>query len=378
MRSALARCGSTEACAHLKSGCPSRLPHSGDERRAVITIGIDPHKTSVTAAALDPVGETVGHRRVACTAKTADQLIGWADAWPDRRWAVEGASGLGRGVAQQLIAAGEQVIDVPAKLAARARLLGSGSSRKSDLVDAVSVGSVALYNSKLRTVEREDEAVVLRLLSDRRDDLVSERTRTVNRLHVLLRDLVPGGARRDLSTLQAGRFLSGIRPLTTVDIERKRIARALLEDLRRADRQLRAISTTIETAVAASNSSLTEVFGIGPVLAAKIAGHTGDITRFASKAHFASYSGTAPIEASSGDLRRHRLNRRGNRQLNTALHTAAVCQIRSPGPGQDHYRRKLAELKTTKEAQRSLKRQLSNVVYRHLVDDHRRRQLTFD
>ncbi len=278
MRSALARCGSTEACAHLKSGCPSRLPHSGDERRAVITIGIDPHKTSVTAAALDPVGETVGHRRVACTAKTADQLIGWADAWPDRRWAVEGASGLGRGVAQQLIAAGEQVIDVP----------------------------------------------------------------------------------------------------TTVDIERKRIARALLEDLRRADRQLRAISTTIETAVAASNSSLTEVFGIGPVLAAKIAGHTGDITRFASKAHFASYSGTAPIEASSGDLRRHRLNRRGNRQLNTALHTAAVCQIRSPGPGQDHYRRKLAELKTTKEAQRSLKRQLSNVVYRHLVDDHRRRQLTFD
>ena len=344
----------------------------------MITIGIDPHKTSVTAAALDPVGETVGHRRVACTAKTADQLIGWADAWPDRRWAVEGASGLGRGVAQQLIAAGEQVIDVPAKLAARARLLGSGSSRTSDLVDAVSVGSVALYNSKLRTVEREDEAVVLRLLSDRRDDLVSERTRTVNRLHVLLRDLVPGGARRDLSTLQAGRFLSGIRPLTTVDIERKRIARALLEDLRRADRQLRAISTTIETAVAASNSSLTEVFGIGPVLAAKIAGHTGDITRFASKAHFASYSGTAPIEASSGDLRRHRLNRRGNRQLNTALHTAAVCQIRSPGPGQDHYRRKLAELKTTKEAQRSLKRQLSNVVYRHLVDDHRRRQLTFD
>jgi transposase len=342
----------------------------------VITIGIDPHKTSVTAAALDRDGETVGHRRVACTAKTGDQLITWADAWRDRRWAVEGASGLGHGVAQQLIAAGEQVVDVPAKLAARARLLDSGSSRKSDPVDAVSVASVALHASKLRTVEREDKAIVLRLLSDRRDDLVSERTRTLNRLHVLLRDLGPGGARRDLSSLEASRFLSAIRPLTPADTERKRIARALLEDLRRADRQLKAISTTIQEAVAASNSSLTEVFGIGPVLAAKIAGHAGDITRFASKAHFASYSGTAPIEASSGDLRRHRLNRRGNRQLNTALHTAAICQIRSPGPGQDHYRRKLAELKSPREAQRSLKRQLSNVVYRHLLDDHKRRQPT--
>jgi transposase len=110
------------------------------------------------------------------------------------------------------------------------------------------------------------------------------------------------------------------------------------------------------------------------VLAAKIAGHAGDVTRFASKAHFASYSGTAPIEASIGDVRRHRLNRGGNRQLNTALHTAAVCQMRSASPGQDYYLRKLTESKSTREAQRSLKRQLSNIVYQRLLDDHRRRQ----
>ncbi len=340
----------------------------------MITIGIDPHKTSITAAALDPASELLGQQRLPCAADTAQQLVVWAERWPDRTWAVEGAAGLGHGVAQQLLAAGERVLDVPAKLAARARLLNSGSTRKTDLVDALAVAAVALHNGKLRHVEPEDETVVLRLLSDRRDDLVAERTRTLNRLHVLLRDLAPGGARCNLTTLEASRFLSAIRPLTLADSERKRIARALLDDLRRADRQVKAISKTIEAAVAASNTTLTEVFGIGAVLAAKIAGHAGDISRFPSKAHFASYSGTAPIEASSGDLRRHRLNRGGNRQLNTALHTAAICQIRSAGRGQDHYRRKLAELKSTKEAQRSLKRQLSNVVYRHLLADHHRRR----
>ena len=124
----------------------------------------------------------------------------------------------------------------------------------------------------------------------------------------------------------------------------------------------------------AARSSLPEVLGIGFILAAKIIGHAGDITRFASKAHFASYTGTAPVEASSGDVRRHRLNRAGNRQLNSALHTAAIVQVYRGGSGRDHYERKIAELKTRREAQRSLKRQLSNVVYRHLLEDHARRQ----
>ena len=129
---------------------------------------------------------------------------------------------------------------------------------------------------------------------------------------------------------------------------------------------------TIATEVAGSGSTLPEIHGVGPILAAKIIGHAGLVTRFESKSHFASYTGTAPVEASSGDVRRHRLNRAGNRQLNTALHTAAVVQARDAGPGRKHYERKIAELKTPKEAQRSLKRQLANVVYRHLLDDHQR------
>lgn len=340
----------------------------------MIVIGIDPHKASVTAAALGPTSETLGHRRLATTAKTAAHLISWAATWPERRWAIEGAAGLGHGVAQQLVAAGENVVDVPAKLAARARVLGSGSARKTDVADAVSVASVAIHNPKLSVVTAEDHTVVLRLLSDRRDDVVAQRTRTMNRLQVLLRDLVPGGAPRALSTKAAATFLARVRPLTITDEHRKGIARDLLNDLRRADRELKAMAKTIAAEVAASGTTLPEIQGIGPILAAKIIGHAGDVTRFESKSHFASYTGTAPVEASSGDVRRHRLNRAGNRQLNTALHTAAIVQTRDGGLGREHYDRKIIEMKTPKEAQRSLKRQLANVVYRHLVVDHQRRQ----
>lgn len=339
----------------------------------MITIGIDPHKRSLTATALDPHSRRLGHLRLPTTAQASQELLTWAKRWPQRRWAVEGASGLGRGIAQRLVDAGETVLDVPATLAARARLLGTGSARKTDAVDAASVAAAAIHNSRLRMVTPEDQTVLFRLLSDRRDDLVAERTRTLSRLHVLLADLRPGGAHRDLSAERAAALLRRLRPVTSIDAERKRIARELLADVRRLDRQITAASQAIRKAVRDHATTLTEVFGLGAILAAKILGHAGDITRFPSRDHFASYTGSAPVEASSGDLRRHRLNRGGNRQLNCALHIIAVCQIRDPSPGQAYYRRKLAEAKTPDEARRSLKRHLANVVYQHLVTDHRRR-----
>jgi transposase len=339
----------------------------------VITIGIDPHKRSLTAAGLDSHSRLLSQLRVPTTGQAAQQLLAWAAAWPERRWAVEGATGLGRGIAQLLVAAGEPVLDVPAKLAARARLLGTSSARKTDLADAASVATAAIHHRRLRPVLLEDQTVILRLLSDRRDDLVAERTRTLSRLHVLLADLQPGGANRELSATRAAAVLRQVRPVTVVAVERKRIARELLADVRRLDRQVKTASQTIRTAVREHGTTLTEVFGVGPVLAAKLLGHAGDITRFPDRDHFASYTGTAPVEASSGDVRRHRLNRGGNRQLNTALHLIAVCQIRDPSPGQAYYRRKLAQAKTPEEARRSLKRHLSNVVHAHLVADHRRR-----
>jgi transposase len=337
----------------------------------VVTIGIDPHKRSLTAAALDPHSRLLGRLCVPASSLAATHLLAWAAAWPQRRWAVEGASGLGRGIAQLLVAAEEQVVDVPAKLAARARLLGTSSARKTDVADACSVAAAAIHHRRLRPVALEDQTVVFRLLSDRRDDLVAERTRILSRLHVLLADLYPGGAKRELTAARAATLLRQTHPITAVDVERKRIARELLTDVRRLDRQIKTASQTIRQAVGEQGTTLTQVFGVGPVLAAKLLGHAGDITRFPSRDHFASYTGTAPVEASSGDVRRHRLNRGGNRQLNTALHLIAVCQIRDPSPGQVYYQRKLAEAKTPEEARRSLKRHLANVVHAHLVADHR-------
>jgi len=183
----------------------------------------------------------------------------------------------------------------------------------------------------------------------------------------------PTGAKRELTATRAAALLRQVRPITAVDTQRKQIARQLLADVRRLDHQITAASQAIRQAVGEHGTTLTEVFGVGPVLAAKLLGHAGDITRFPDRDHFASYTGTAPVEASSGDMRRHRLNRGGNRQLNTALHLIAVCQIRDPSPGQTYYRRKLAQSKTPEEARRSLKRHLSNVVHAHLVADHRQR-----
>ncbi|GAA3245369.1 IS110 family transposase [Streptomyces labedae] len=337
----------------------------------VITIGIDPHKSSHTAVAVDAAGLKTGQRRFVANAGTFTQLMRWCEQWPERRFAIEGAGCLGRPLAQQLAAAGEDVVDVPSTLSARARLLATGGDRKTDPADALHVAQVALFRQDLRKVAPEDQSTILRLLTERHDDLVQERTRTTNRLHAVLRDLLPGGAPTGLSADKAAALMKGIRPTTATDNCRRDIARDLLADLRRLDRQVKENEGQMRDALAASQTTLTSLPGLGTVLAARVLGHIGDISRFPSEHHFASYVGAAPLDASSGKNVRHRLNTGGNRALNSALHIIAVCQIRSPSRGQDYYLRKIAEGKTPAEARRALKRRLSNVVYRIMKRDHR-------
>jgi transposase len=148
----------------------------------------------------------------------------------------------------------------------------------------------------------------------------------------------------------------------------------LLGDLRRVDARLKANKAQLRDALAATASTLTQVHGLGVVVAAKLLGHVGDIGRFPSQDHFASYTATAPLDASSGNQQRHRLNPGGNRQLNAALHTIAVCQARDPGPGRRYYLRKLGEGKTPAEARRALKRRLANVISRRILADQHRHQ----
>ena len=341
----------------------------------VITIGIDPHKSSLTAVAVRPDGQTHPSIRLVVDKSTPAAILAWAAQWPERQWAVEGATGLGRSIAQQLVTAGELVLDVPAKLAARARLLGSSSARKTDVADAISVATVALHNRRLNRVQLENHHTIMRLLTERRDDLVAEHTRWINRLHVLLRDLHPGGAEVRLSSTDASALLNKIRPVTAVDYQRKQIARDVVRDLKRHEGSIKELEKQLRAAVTASGTTLTEIQGIGFLTAAKILALTGDIRRFPNQEHYASYAGTAPIDVSSGDQETHRLSRRGNRQLNAAIHVAAVTQARDPGPGRDHYRRKITEHKTVKEARRSLKRRITNAIYRRVLADHERLQL---
>src|SRR5215218_3826516 len=210
-------------------------PCPGHQRSA----GCDHHRDRPPQGLTDrrrrrPSGRPLGHRRLLVNAGTLSQLVAWAAGWPARRFAVEGAYGLGRPIAQQLAAAGEPVLDVPATLAARTRLLGSGGGRKT-AADAASVAQVALHCPTLRAVAAEDQTSILRLLAERRDDLAGERTRILNRLHGLLRDLLPGGAPSNLSADKAAALLRRVRPATATAACRRQLARELLGDLRRVD-----------------------------------------------------------------------------------------------------------------------------------------------
>jgi len=306
---------------------------------------------------------------VRATSKQCEQLLEWAGGFPERRWAIESAGGLGYLLAQQLVAAGENVVNVPPTLSARVRVLGSSRSQKNDPNDALSTAVAALRNRRLHAVVADDHVVVMRMLADRHHDLTRQRTQAVCRLHAMLANLVPGGISGALRTSRAATMLASVRPVDGVVAERKRLARELLADVRRLDANIQATRVRIAEAVELSQTCLTDIFGVGPVVAALILGHTGDVGRFASRHQFASYNGSAPIEASSGPKKRHRLNPRGNRQLNHALHIAAICQIRFDTPGRAYYLRKVEEGKTKKEASRSLKRRVSDAVYRQLLVD---------
>jgi transposase len=335
-------------------------------------IGVDPHKGSHTAVAIGSDESVIASVRIAASRRQVDRLLVFAAPWPERVWAVEGAQGVGRMLAQQLVARGERVVDVPPSLSTRVRVLSGRSGRKTDAHDARAVAVAALRQPNFAVVAAEDSSRGLRLLSDRRAQLTAARTQTVTRLHGLLAELVEGGAPQSLSAEQAATILRRIRPIGEVDVIRRELARDLLDDLRRLDAKLAANATRIAAAVHDSGTTLTEIQGIGPITAARIIGHSGNPARFPTRGHYASYAGTAPIEASSGTVERHRLSRRGNRQLNSALHGVAITQMRHPGPGKDYYERKIAEGKTRGEARRALKRHVSDRVFATLLADAQR------
>jgi transposase len=338
-----------------------------------VVIGMDPHKRSATIEVINEREQVQFQGRFGTDTDGYRQMLAAGRGFPDRVWAVEGCAGIGRHIAQRLVADGEAVLDVPAKLSARVRVFDTGQGRKTDPVDAHSVAVAGLRSPGLRRVAVDDVTVALRLLVDRRDELGRARTEVVSRLHQLLLELVPGGAKKFLTRGQAGHLLrTAPEPVGVVAQTRHQLAAELVEELTAIDAKIKTANKQLRQLVVTTGSTLGELNGIGPSGAARLLGDIGDISRFRTAGHFASWNGTAPIEASSGDQKRHRLSRAGNRRINRVLHIMAIVQLRHDTPGRTYYRRRLAEGKTAMEAMRALKRHLSDVVYRQMVRDAQR------
>jgi transposase len=348
-----------------------------DAARDVVVIGVDPHKRSVTIEARDAREVLRATGSFPTTTAGYRAMLRYCREWPKRVWAVEGAGGVGRPVAARLLADGERVLDVPAKLSARVRVLDAGHGRKTDATDAHAVVMAALRDrNQLRELSIAEDLMVLRLLADRRDELSRSRAQGLNRLHRLMTELVPGGIPVKKSVPQYQTMLARVRPRDVVGRTVRRLAADQLADLVRLDARLKALKAELKQAVLATGSHLMDLHGIGPAGAARILADVGDVRRFPDRNHFASWTGTAPIDASSGQQIRHRLSRAGNRRMNHVLYIAAFVQLRHDTPGRAYYRRKLAAGKTPMEAMRCLKRRLSDAVYRQLVADSQHNDAT--
>ncbi|KGN41893.1 transposase IS110 [Knoellia aerolata DSM 18566] len=332
-------------------------------------IGVDPHKLSATIEVVDEKERRLGQGRFTTDKAGYAAMLKYAKAWPDRVWAVEGANGVGRPLAQRLLASGEQVVDVPAKLAARVRLFDTGHNRKTDAHDAHSIAMVAVRTTGLRVLAMDGELEALRMLVERREALSRRRVQTVDRLQALLAELLPGQAKKDLTTGQAKRMLACVRPRDIAGRTRRRIAVEELAELVAVEAKMKKATAELKTIVLSRGSHLMDLHGVGPVVAARILADVGDVSRFADRNRFASWTGTAPLDASSGERSRHRLSRAGNRRVNHMIHIAAISQIRLDTDGRAYYRRKRAEGKRPLEAIRCLKRRISDAIYRQLVDD---------
>ncbi|WP_240522223.1 IS110 family transposase, partial [Amycolatopsis vastitatis] len=229
----------------------------------------------------------LGQSRFGTDAPGCREMLAQGRRYSARVWAVEGCNGIGKHLAQRLVADGETVLDVPAKLSARARVFSTGQGRKTDATDAHAVAVVALRTPDLVRVRPDDHLVVLRMLADRRDELGTARTATVSRLHRLLLELIPGGAKRFLSATQARALLNGVRPRDLVGKTRRQLAAELITELTALDKKIKAADKQLTDLLVETGTGLRDLYGIGPSGAARLLGDIGDIDRFPTAARFA-------------------------------------------------------------------------------------------
>jgi transposase len=334
----------------------------------MIVIGVDVHKHSLTAVAVDEVGRTVAEH---CGDVDGEQVLAWACSFAgERLWAVEDCRHVTRALECALLAVGESLVRVPPRLTAPHRR--SGRTRgKSDRIDALAIARAALQEPLPNTPHPgETRLHELKLLVDHRDDLVDERRRCQQRLRWHLHELDPrlhvplGALDRTVWLERLARQLARSEQTTQVRIARElvRRCRTLTRSILELDRELHERTTSIAP-------NLLTLPGCGPVSAAKLLCEIGPIERFRTDAQLARHAGVAPLDASSGKHQRHRLDRGGNRQLNCAIHRIAITQRRIHPPARAYLERKQNEGKTRREAIRCLKRQLARTIYTTLKNE---------
>jgi transposase len=331
----------------------------------MIVIGLDVHKQSVTAVAIDEAGRPLAEKVVMVG---SDELLGWAAALNEQcLWAVEDCRQLTRWLERQLLAAGEELVRVPPKLTVPERRAGR-TRGKSDPIDALAIARAALREPDLSRPRRDEQVFRdLKLLVDHRDDLVDARRRTQQRLRWHLHALDPTFV-VPLRMLGRSSHLERVSSwLARQEQEMQvRLARELVSRCRSLNRTITQLDQELEQRAAAIAPALLELPGCAAVTAAKLLAEIGPIDRFKSDAQLARHSGVAPLEASSGRTQRHRLDRGGNRQLNAALYRIAITQARYHPSACAYLERKRAEGKSRREAIRCLKRLLVRVVFNTL------------
>jgi transposase len=327
----------------------------------MIVIGVDVHKHSLSAVAVDELGRQLD----ALETSDQEELLLWSKRLGRRRlWALEDCRHVTRGLEQTLQRRRQRLVRVPPRLTAPERRRGR-TRGKSDLIDALAVARAALREPSLDSPRPEEARLrELKLLVDHRDDLVDERRRTQQRLRWHLHELDPtlqvplGALDRAVWLDRVARRLA--RGEQTIQV---RIARELLGRCRSLGRAIAELDRDLHDRTSRLAPRLLELPGCGPLSAAKLLCEIGPIGRFRSDAQLARHAGVAPLDASSGKHQRHRLDRGGNRQLNCALHRIAITQGRVHPAARTYLERKQAEGKSRREAIRCLKRQLARTVY---------------
>jgi len=343
----------------------------------MVVVGTDVHKRTHTFVAVDEVGRKLGQKVVAATTAGHLKALVWARAefGDDLLWGIEDCRNLSARLERDLLSAGQSVVRVAPKLTAQTRACAR-TRGKSDPIDALAVAQAVLRNPDLPVAAHDEVSRELKLLVDRREDLVAQRTSTINRLRQRVHELDPG-AEPKLGSLHRAKSCAVLGAwLDTQTGLLAELARDELADVMRLTEAIDALAARVGNRVHVVAPTLVALPGCGELTAAKLVAETAGVSRFRSEAAFARHSGVAPIPVWSGNTAgRVRLNRSGNHQLNAALHRIAITQIRLPdNPGQRYYRKRLAEGDSTKEALRCLKRRLSRAVYTRLNTDERTRQ----